>query len=184
MPDIVDLIRNDHREFERLFDKLRSEPAQRPNLLPVLTGLLAAHSRAEEAEVYPAAKDEAGEADAVEHSQEEHLLADKLLERLAGTDPEAADFESVLGELVEAVSHHIAEEEAKVLPGLRERLDEARLTSLGKAFLASREEHLSREPVDLRKTELLQQAANVGLEGASTMSKAELEKALAARAGS
>ncbi|MGH3462435.1 MAG: hemerythrin domain-containing protein, partial [Kribbellaceae bacterium] len=77
--DVVDLIMQDHREVERLFDQLESNPDKRPNLLPVLTTLLTAHSRAEETEVYPVARDEAGETEQVAHSQEEHLLADQLL---------------------------------------------------------------------------------------------------------
>lgn len=181
--DVVDLIMNDHRQVEQLFAQLKSEPAARPNLVTVLTNLLAAHSRAEEAEVYPPAKDEAGESEEVEHSQEEHLLADQLLKKLAETDPESADFESALDELVEAVTHHVKEEEEKVLPGLRANLDPQRLEELGQAFLRSRQEHFG-EPIDLRKHELLQQAMNAGVPGAWEMSKDELEKALSARADS
>ena len=48
--DVVDLIMQDHREVERLFEELRTSPDKRPNLVPVLTALLTAHSRAEEAE--------------------------------------------------------------------------------------------------------------------------------------
>jgi len=182
--DVVDLILNDHREVERLFDQLQNEPKTRANVVPVLVTLLTAHSRAEEAEVYPAARSEAGESEEVEHSQEEHLLADRLLQRLAGTDPAAPEFEGVLRELVEAVTHHVEEEEEKVLPGLRERIDESRRGELGAAFLASRQEHLGEEPIDLRKQELLQQAMNAGVPGAWQMSKSELEKALSARASS
>lgn len=182
--DVVDLILNDHREVERLFDQLRDQPDTRANVVPVLVTLLTAHSRAEEAAVYPAARSEAGETDEVVHSQEEHLLADKLLQRLAGTEPTSPEFEGALRELVEAVTHHVEEEEQTVLPGLRERLDASRRGELGAAFLASREEHLGEQPVDLRKRELLQQAMNAGVPGAWEMSKDELEKALSARAES
>ncbi len=98
MPDVVDLIMQDHREVERIFEELKTAPEKRVGLTPVLVTLLTAHSRAEEAEVYPVARDEAGVADDVEHSQEEHLLADKLLARLADTDPESPDFDSALAE--------------------------------------------------------------------------------------
>jgi hemerythrin superfamily protein len=182
--DVVDLILNDHRQVKQLFAQLESEPEARPNLVPVLVTLLTAHSRAEEAEVYPAARSEAGETDEVEHSQEEHLLADQLLKKLAATDPTSADFDRALEKVVEAVTHHIGEEEEKVLPGLRQRLDATRLEELGAAFLASREAHLGEQPIDLRKQEMLQQARNAGVPGASEMSKEQLEKALAARAES
>lgn len=57
MADVVDLITQDHREVEALFERLEKEPDQRPMLVPVVAALLVAHSRAEEAEVYPAARD-------------------------------------------------------------------------------------------------------------------------------
>jgi hemerythrin superfamily protein len=172
--DVVDLIMQDHREVERLFDELKSHPEKRPLLVPTLTALLTAHSRAEEAAVYPVARDEAGEAEEVAHSQEEHAEAEQLLERLAGTDPQSPQFDQVLDELVEAVTHHVEEEESTVLPGIRERLDDRRRDELGRAFAASRAQHMGDEPGDATKEELLLQAQNAGMTGASSMSKGEL----------
>jgi hemerythrin superfamily protein len=180
--DVVDLIMQDHREVERIFEELKSSPEKRVGLTPVLVTLLTAHSRAEESEVYPVARDEAGVADDVEHSQEEHLLADKLLARLADTDPESPDFDSALAELVEAVTHHVEEEESKVLPGMREGLTVERLQQLADSFATSREQHLGESPDDIRKSDLEQQAANIGLAGASGMGKSELQSELARHA--
>ncbi|GAA4100705.1 hemerythrin domain-containing protein [Nocardioides kongjuensis] len=181
--DVVDLIMNDHRELEKLFDTLLNEPEKRAALVPVMTTLLTAHSRAEESEVYPAAR-EAGGADDVEHSQKEHLEADQLALALSETDPSSPDFEAALQELVDAVSHHVEEEEQTVLPGMRERLDEARRAELGEAFLAAREEHLGEQPGDITRAELDQQAANAGVSGTSSMSKDELKETLEAEAES
>ena len=175
--DVVDLILNDHRELERLFDTLLNQPEQRATLLPVMTTLLTAHSRAEESEVYPAARDAGGEDD-VEHSQQEHLAADQLAERLAATDPDSDDFTATLEELVDAVKHHVEEEEKTVLPGMRERIDDARRAELGQAFLAAREQHLGRQPGEMSKAELEQQAVNAGISGASSKSKDELKSEL------
>ena len=63
--DVVELIKSDHREVERLFDLLKTQPATRSLNFRVLCSLLIAHSRAEEAELYPIAKSEAGEIDEV-----------------------------------------------------------------------------------------------------------------------
>ncbi|MFI9009272.1 hemerythrin domain-containing protein [Actinosynnema sp. NPDC053489] len=178
MPDVVDLIMQDHREVERLFAELKDHPEKRPLLVPVLTAVLTAHSRAEEAEVYPAAKDEAGEVDEVAHSQEEHVEAEELLLKLSKTDPTSPAFEDVLQELVESVTHHVEEEESTVLPGMRERLDEKRREELGRAFAESRARHLGDQPGEATREELLAQARNAGLSGASGKSKAQLEKEL------
>lgn len=176
--DVVDLIMQDHREVERLFDELKDNPDKRKGLVPVLTTLLSAHSRAEESEVYPAAAAEADEADDVAHSQEEHIEADQLLAKLAATDPESAAFERVLQNLVDAVSHHVEEEETKVLPGLRANLSQERRLELGEAFAASRKEHLGDQPDDITRDELLQQARNADISGVSSLDKDALQKKL------
>jgi hemerythrin superfamily protein len=174
--DVVDLIMQDHREVERLFDALKDEPEKRPTLLPVLTTLLTAHSRAEEAEVYPVAAAEAGEKEEVSHSQQEHIEADQLLAKLAATDPASADFDKVLQNLIDAVSHHVEEEETKVLPGMRSNLSDERRSELGEAFAASRKQHLGEQPGDMTREQLAKQAANADIPGTSGLSKEELKK--------
>ena len=175
--DVVDLILKDHRELERLFDELKNSPDKRANLLPVMSTLLTAHSRAEEAEVYPAARESGGEED-VKHSQQEHLEADQIALQLVGTDPDSAEFTEVLDKLVEAVKHHMEEEESTVLPHMRENLESGKLTQLGQAFLGSRAKHLGDQPEDITKAELEQQAENAEVPGASSMSKSELKETL------
>jgi hemerythrin superfamily protein len=176
--DVVDLIMQAHREVEKLFDRMKAEPDQRPMLVPVVSALLIAHSRAEETEVYPVARNEAGIADEVEHSQEEHAEAEQLLQRLKTLDHNSADFQSTLEELMDAVTHHVEEEESSVLPKMRENLSEDRLTELKDAFIEVRAEHMGDEPGEATREELLQQARNAGVEGAAAKSKEELKRAL------
>jgi hemerythrin superfamily protein len=176
--DVIDLIERDHREVERIFETMKEQPRQRRLLLPVVTSLLVAHSRAEEAEVYPVARDEAGETEEVAHSQEEHREAEELLARLSQTDPDASEFESLLQEVVDTVSHHVQEEESSVLPGMRERLSDERRRELGVAFLAARAEHLGEQPGEETREEMVQQAQNLGVSGASSMTKDEIKDQL------
>jgi hemerythrin superfamily protein len=176
--DVVELIMQDHREVERLFEALRTDPAKRPGLVPVLTTLLAAHSRAEEAEVYPVAAAEAGEKEEVSHSQQEHIEADQLLAKLAQTDPTSAEFDKALQNLVDAVSHHVEEEETKVLPGMRSNLSDQRRSELGEAFASSRKQHLGEQPGDMTRDELAQQAKNADVSGTSGLPKDELQQKL------
>jgi hemerythrin superfamily protein len=177
MNDVVDLIISDHRELQRMFEVLRNNPEKRAAMLPVMSTLLFAHSRAEESEVYPKAKEAGGEED-VEHSQKEHLEADRIAERLTSLDPESPEFSEVLEELIEGVTHHVEEEEETVLPHMRERMDAATLRELGERFLATRAEHLGDQPGDLTKDQLEQQAENIELSGASGKSKQELKDEL------
>lgn len=176
MPDVVDLIMADHREVERLFDILKNKPEQRLLALPTVSALIIAHSRAEEAEVYPVARSEAGEQEEVAHSQHEHAEAEQLLEKLDATDPTTSDYGTLVEELIEAVSHHVEEEESNVLPGMRERLDDKRREELGNAFAKARAQHLGDRPGEAKREELATQAQNLGESGASSMSKEELRE--------
>lgn len=69
--------------------------------------MLVAHSRAEEAEVYPVAAKEAKAGGEVEHSQEEHAEAEQLPEELGAADPTTSQFDRLLKELTDAVKHHV-----------------------------------------------------------------------------
>ncbi len=80
------------------------------------------------------------------------------------------------------MTHHVEEEESKVLPGMREGLTVERLQELGDAFSKSREQHLGDTPDSIRKSELEQQAENIGLEGASGKDKSELKSELSRHA--
>jgi len=179
MSDVVELILADHVELKTVFEKLKTGDAGvRGLLVPAMASMLISHSRAEESEVYPVVADEANDAEDVEHSQEEHAGAEILLEQLYELDPASSDFPSALQELVEAVHHHMEEEEEKVLPAMRTGLTAARREELGAAFLTARRAHWGDEPGAATKAELLIQATNAGIENASSMSKAQLKKAL------
>ena len=179
MSDVVELILADHTELKSVFEKLKTgDVGARGLLVPLAASMLIAHSRAEESEVYPVVRDEAGDAEDVEHSQEEHAGAELLLEELYDLDPASVKFPSALKELVEAVHHHMEEEEEKVLPAMRTGLSDTRRAEVGEAFLAARRAHWGDEPGAATKADLLIQATNAGIEGASTMYKSQLKKAL------
>ncbi len=176
--DVVDLIMQDHREVERLFDELKNHPEKRPLLTPVLCGLLVAHSRAEEAEVYPVAKEAAGESDEVAHSQEEHAEAERLLAKLLDCEYDSPQYDQMLKKVVDSITHHVEEEEKTVLPGMRRRLAAQRRHELGEAFARSRADHLGELPGQATREELLQQAKNLGLANAASMTKEQLRREL------
>lgn len=177
MSDVVDLIEQDHQELKRLFNELLTKPETRAANVPVMVTLLTAHSRAEEAEVYPAAREACG-ADEVKHSQEEHLEADQLAAEVASADPESEDFVTKLQALIDAVTHHMEEEESTVLPGMRDRMEADALSTLGEAFLSSRAEHLGDMPEDITKDELEQQAENAEKDVPSDATKDEVQEEL------
>jgi hemerythrin-like domain-containing protein len=164
--DVVELILADHREFERLFRALRNREEDRRARLRELADLLVAHAEAEESEVYPALEREAPQAeDEVEHSVEEHAEGhEALLALLEVDDVDDEEFEEKLEELVEAVTHHLDEEERDVLNAARESVEPALREELGEAFLRVRGEWLERSPGDIDTVRgLVEEAEEEGL---------------------
>ncbi|MEJ3747342.1 hemerythrin domain-containing protein [Actinomycetes bacterium KLBMP 9797] len=133
--DAVTLIKNDHRVMEQLFEQMLSRKGDRTALLKECIARLSAHSWAEEEKVYPAiVQADPPEEGQVYHGVEEHHEAEQLMHKLEEIDPASAEFDSTLVEFVEAVKHHVEEEETKILPALAESVDRIKLEELGAAF--------------------------------------------------
>lgn len=203
--DAVSLITQDHRVLERLFEMLRDPNNDRPALVAEVVARLSAHSWAEEEKVYPALiKADPGEEGQVYHGVEEHHEATELLHRLQTTDPTSPQFDTALEEFVQAVTHHVEEEESEILPDLSDTLDQARLVELGREFEDRRLEILEAHGISdkavgsggaaaqlaagkragrqdisgMTREELYEKAKQADVPGRSQMSKEELAKAL------
>jgi hemerythrin superfamily protein len=208
--DAVTLIKNDHRLMEKLFEQLKSGRGDRRALLEEVAARLTAHSHAEEQKVYPAlAKAEPEEAAEVGHSVDEHHEAERLLHRVQRTDPDDASFDQALTELVDAVMHHVEEEENEILPKLQEAVDRQTLEKLGEEFEEVRARELAgagfdearqggaagggqdrggrgtsagaTAPGDMTREQLYAQAKEAEIPGRSSMTKDELARALRER---
>ncbi|CAL9621675.1 DNA nickase [Actinosynnema sp. ALI-1.44] len=149
--DVVELILNDHRRFEELFRELRDRSSDRPALLGELAALLVAHAEAEESEVYPALKRyKEVDGDEVDHGAEEHAEGHQaLLALMEVADTASEEWEDKLEELVEALNHHVDEEERTILNDAREQVPAERRAELAKAFHAARQERLDDDCGDI-----------------------------------
>lgn len=192
--DAVTLIMNDHRVIEELFERIRTQKAQRPALLKECVARLSAHSWAEEERVYPAiVQADPPDRGEVYHGVEEHHEAEQLMHKLEETDPKSPQFESLLEEFIEAVKHHVEEEESKILPALAKSVDRAKLEQLGAAFEERRTAVLAEHGIGadggagadgtagLSRDELYEMAKKADVPGRSSMTKDELADAVAQR---
>ena len=143
--DVVELILADHRRFEELFRDLRDRTSDRTALLGDLAELLVAHAEAEETKVYPALKRyKEVDNDEVDHGAEEHAEGHQaLLALMEISDTESEEWEEKLEELVEALNHHVDEEERTILNDARTEVADDRREELGKEFLEERQERIS-----------------------------------------
>jgi hypothetical protein len=143
---------------EAIFEKLRQHPEDRPALLAELAAKFTAHARAEETKVYPElVKAAPGEAGEVHHGTQEHHEAEELLEQLLAADVDGPEFEPLLKKLVEAVEHHVQEEESDILPGMAKAIPAQRLQELARVFSTAKAAELATppKPVGRSRDELL-----------------------------
>jgi hemerythrin superfamily protein len=190
--DAVTLIQNDHRLLEGLFEQLRSGKGDRRALVAEVAARLTAHAHAEEQEVYPAVTQaEPGEEDEVEHAFDEHREAMHLLAKVQNL-VESDHFGQALDEFVDAVTHHVEEEESEVLPALKDAVDATTLERLGRAFDEARGRELAAAGIDdapsvagateelegATRDELYEKAKEADIPGRSQMKKDELAEAL------
>lgn len=169
---------DDHQTMRLLLDRITNDPSYCEVVLPLLSLLVTAHERAEEDQVYPALR-RAGAPDEVEHSQEEHLLVDQLLDEVTHLAQTGQDVGDALTKLADALTHHLEEEEESILEPIDQWLDPATQSELGKAFLESRQAHLGEHSEDITMDELQQQAQNLGMgTEAAEQDEAELKATL------
>ncbi|WP_432063394.1 hemerythrin domain-containing protein [Streptomyces sp. S1] len=143
--DVVAVILEDHRTMEDLFRRMRSVEADRAAALKEFSALLIAHGEAEEAEVYGALKRFKNvDNEEVDHGTEEHEEGNEALLALLEVDEVGSDeWDERLEKLVEAVTHHLDEEERTILNGARESVPDDRRAELGAAFLKERARQLA-----------------------------------------
>ncbi|RVX43273.1 hemerythrin HHE cation binding domain-containing protein [Nonomuraea polychroma] len=184
--DVITLITKDHRTVESLFERLKKQQGDQKATVAELHALLIAHARAEEDRVYPGID--------AHHSVEEHKQAEILLDALVRSQPGTPEFRKTLEELITSVTHHVEEEESKILPALKKSAGEKRLKELGKAFQERRAEELKAlsvpkqakptgvpkqaKPSGATRAELYEQAQKADIPGRSQMGKEELAEAL------
>jgi hemerythrin superfamily protein len=131
--DAIEMIVQEHRRAERLFQQLRERPDER--LVSELVELLTSHTEAEERALYPAVVDLVdGGPGLVDEAIGEHRQAEHLLAQLEGAEPGSAAARQVVQQLEQAVHHHVEEEEREMLPKLRQRAGADVLDTLARAL--------------------------------------------------
>ena len=124
--DVVDVLTEDHREFDRIFTELeglrgRMEPdvlTRKRELVDDVTIGLVKHSVAEETQVYPRVEKQVDKGEA-EHSKEEHAEAEETMKRLERMDPADPGFDDAVAELIREIRHHVEHEEGRMFTELR-----------------------------------------------------------------
>ena len=181
--DVTKVLETDHRQVEELFAKIESaEGKKRQPFIDELVTALRAHMELEEQVVYPMMEPVTGHEE-VQEGTTEHKLARKGLEDVVKLAPDEPGFGAALESVKAGITHHVEEEETEVFPKLRK--DGAKvLESMATPFMKKRLELGLPMGADAlaaasSKDELLAEAKSAGVDGASSMTKAQLADALA-----
>jgi hemerythrin superfamily protein len=120
--DAIRLLKQDHREVERLvqeFEKARSP--RKAQIADEICRMLTVHATIEEEIFYPAAREALKDEDLVEEAEVEHQSAKDLIAQIQGSQPSDDRFEARVKVLGEYVKHHVREEEKEMFPQLQGR---------------------------------------------------------------
>jgi iron-sulfur cluster repair protein YtfE (RIC family) len=144
MSDIYDLLSKDHNKVKELLDEIQSTSEEtRPKLFSELKQELEIHTTFEEQVFYPQAREKTGMDEAIEEALDEHDEAKQLLEALAGMEPTSEEWMETIGELSDALSHHIKEEEQELFPAARKKVDPTEADKMGREYMDMKKKALS-----------------------------------------
>jgi hemerythrin-like domain-containing protein len=133
--DAIEMLEQDHRRVEDLFDQFEDAGDQayrtKGELAERIVTELRIHSELEEQIFYPAARNSPGNtADPVREAIEEHHVVAQLLDEIEVMDPGDEQFDAKVTVLRENVEHHVEEEEGELFKEARKALGEERLQEL------------------------------------------------------
>jgi hemerythrin superfamily protein len=130
----LDILKQDHQKVKGLFQEIRKDfdRGRQKELFDKIDTELEIHTHIEETVFYPAVDEHEEFKDMIAEALEEHQEAKSLLDELEELGADDHDFGSKLQQLMEAVEHHVEEEEGEMFPKIQEVFDEHELEELGR----------------------------------------------------
>ncbi|HEY2237740.1 MAG TPA: hemerythrin domain-containing protein [Streptosporangiaceae bacterium] len=151
MPDVFAVLGQDHAEVKQMLDTLEAGPTRmggastsqleaRKKLVEALIIAESKHEAVEEEYFWPVVNDLSGDGPALaEQGTHQEQLAKVILDRLGKLDPADDDFEELVAAIVRDGRSHIAFEEERVWPRLRELLNPSGAEKLGMQLLRAKD---------------------------------------------
>jgi iron-sulfur cluster repair protein YtfE (RIC family) len=132
MPNVIELLQQDHREVEQLFTSYESD--HQSSTADKICAELELHTTTEERFVYPALREGVSGGDQMaDEAEREHAEAKQLVGRIKQTS-DLGHLGEVVAELKRAIEHHVQEEEGNVFPKMQSDLTDTDLEAIGTAI--------------------------------------------------
>lgn len=151
MPDVFTVLGQDHAEVKQMLDKLENGPTRtggasasqlqdRKQLVQALIIAESKHEAVEEEFFWPVVRDLSGDgAQLAGQGTRQEQEAKVVLHRLDGLDPADDEFEELVTTIIDDGRAHIAFEEERVWPALREVLNSAGAEHLGEQLMRGKD---------------------------------------------
>ncbi|MFE9650265.1 hemerythrin domain-containing protein [Streptomyces sp. NPDC006365] len=131
---ITELV-TDHREVEEIFGRIEALPPgdkDRKVYADQATMELVRHSVAEEEHLYPAVRQYLPDGDTVADKEiDDHSRAEQIMKDLESCEASDAEFDRLIGMLMNEIRSHVADEEENLFPMLRDTAPAEALDELG-----------------------------------------------------
>ena len=141
--DALVLLKQDHREVEKLFKQFEKKNTTRQNkgtIVEKVIELLTVHTYIENEVLYPEVRELVPDLDDhILESYEEHHVADVLVMEMSQLSPDHERFDAKFTVLMENVRHHVEEEENEWFPQVRDALSRSQLQDMGARMLEMKE---------------------------------------------
>jgi hemerythrin superfamily protein len=137
--DAITLLKNDHRDVERLFKRFEKAGdrayTEKRDIVDRIIEALSKHAAVEEQLFYPVSRATVPDTEDIAlESMEEHHVVKWLLSELEDMPPQHERFDAKVKVLIESVRHHVEEEEEEFFPMVRDELGRKALGELGDAL--------------------------------------------------
>jgi hemerythrin superfamily protein len=161
VPDAPELLKQDHRTVEGLFERCKSGDRE---VVKQICHELTIHTALEEEHLYPLLRQVDGGEELRQEAEKDHQELKDAIKKgeQAGSDSE---IEQAMQAIIDGVTHHVQEEENEVLPKLVRELGQQRVEWLGQQLGdANRSEQVS------ERAQVSEQASDADLDDLSNSS--------------
>lgn len=140
--DIYNALIKDHEELKTMLKELIAlddNDQYREVLIDNISTLLMSHARAEESVLYNSIR-AISDSEKVMHGYKEHMEAEAGLRKLQLKDLTGTNWTTAAQDLLESLTHHIAEEESDIFAEARKIFSDEEAQQMGHAFLTLQNE--------------------------------------------
>lgn len=147
--DITQVLKQEHDKVNALFMQVKqmgsngSDVQQKEALFLQIMQELTIHTLGEEQLVYPRLEQDGELKPMAAEARDEHAEAKQMLLDISNMDASSPDWDQKFESLVEAIKHHVEEEENEVFPKMKEKFESAELAAMAQSYIEFKDQQVA-----------------------------------------